>query len=129
MTPLSASGHVKTSDLDAKTASKDAFFGNCWILFHLTLHLHDFYLDWPRCAVSGIYFPVRPQHAFSRSFRKPSESSRRGNPAPDQVSVCGNPLVQDNYWRLAQDPQIEARALRLVLRKISEEAEAVIPVL
>jgi len=32
--------------------------------------------------------------------------------------------VQDNYWRLAQDLQIEARGLRSVLRKISEESSA-----
>src|ERR1700739_5152802 len=36
ITPLSASSRVKKLRiLDAKMASKDAFFGNCWTVFHL----------------------------------------------------------------------------------------------
>ena len=34
---------------------------------------------------------------------------------------------QDNYWRLAQDLQREARALRSEIRKLSESADAHLP--
>ena len=38
------------------------------------------------------------------------------------ASLAEDQVVQDNYWRLAQDLQMEARELRSVLRKISEES-------
>jgi len=38
------------------------------------------------------------------------------------ASLAEDQVVQDNYWRLAEDLQMEARELRSVLRKISEES-------
>jgi len=95
MTPLSASGHVKTSDLDAKTASKDAFFGNCWILFHLTLHLHDFHSTKSTVARS------RPgTHAYNTDVQFPGATVSMQASMPHPIlfydGVCGlcNRFVQ-----------------------------------
>jgi hypothetical protein len=118
---LSASSRVKKLRiLDAKMVSKDAFFGDCWTLFHVPGTIFISTTVYGLAHILSSEAATMPSaEALESRLRVLEEEMLR---LMKQASPAEDQFVQDNYWRLAQDLQIEARELRSVLRRVSEES-------